>query len=307
MDIPSTKLTTVPNVPPCANLGNTNNKVGGSRRNWFFTYNNYLKSELNVINKHFDKICSKYVFQEEMGSCPHLQGHIKLKKKKRWSNIMDGCVATNSKKIHWEPTISGESATKYCSKVRSRNGKTYVKGFIIPEFIDCIQYKDLYNWQLKILDLIENDDNRTIHWFYEKTGNTGKSALCKYLAINNGALVLSNKGTDMKNGIVNYHKLFGFYPKLIVVDIPRSVDQKYLSWTGIEEIKNGLFFSSKYESGMVIMNSPCVLIFSNVRPNIRKISKDRWYIGQITSGSLVKYEMEEANDSSSDEDSEYTI
>lgn len=299
MEIPI--LTTVPNEPPCANLGNTNNKVGGSRRNWFFTYNNYLKSELNVINKHFDEICSKYVFQEEIGSCQHLQGHIQLKKKKRWSNIMDGCVATNSKKIHWEPTKSKDSATKYCTKIKSRNGKTFVKGFVIPEFIDCIQLKDFYEWQKEVLDLIENDNNRKIHWFYEKTGNTGKSALCKYLAIHNGALVLSNKGTDMKNGIVNYHKLTGFYPKLIVVDIPRSVDQKYLSWTGIEEIKNGLFFSSKYESGMVIMNSPCVLIFSNISPNRRKISNDRWVIKQIVSESLLDETGEGGNDGSEED------
>ena len=38
------------------------------------------------------------------------------------------------------------------------------------------------------------------------------------------------------------------------------------------------FFSGKYESGMVRYNKPHVIIFANCRPDIEKLSKDRWKV-----------------------------
>lgn len=66
-----------------------------------------------------------------------------------------------------------------------------------------------------------------------------------------------------------------------MIDIPRSVDIDFLSYTGIEEIKNGCFFCGKYESDMVIMPIPHIIIFSNEEPNVDKLSADRWDIKNI--------------------------
>ena len=49
----------------------------------------------------------------------------------------------------------------------------------------------------------------------------------------------------------------------------------------IEEIKNGCFASSKYESKMVIMNSPHILCFANELPDTQKLSRDRWNLHDL--------------------------
>lgn len=66
-------------------------------------------------------------------------------------------------------------------------------------------------------------------------------------------------------------------PRVILIDYARD-QESHISWQGIEEIKNGIFFNSKYESSMVIYNSPHVICFANFKPQEYKLSKDRWNI-----------------------------
>ena len=58
----------------------------------------------------------------------------------------------------------------------------------------------------------------------------------------------------------------------------------YLSYTGIEEVKNGCFFSQKYESAMVVMPYPTIIVFANEEPCYGKMSQDRWRVQQIGGG-----------------------
>jgi len=65
-----------------------------------------------------------------------------------------------------------------------------------------------------------------------------------------------------------------------VFDIPRT-NIDYLNYEAIESIKNGCFFSGKYECTQVIMNCPHVIIFANSPPLEHKLSIDRWHIINI--------------------------
>jgi hypothetical protein len=85
----------------------------------------------------------------------------------------------------------------------------------------------------------------------------------------------------MKNGIVEYKKTNGDTPELILINLPRSFNNDYLSYTGIEEVKDMCFYSGKYEGGMVIGNSPHIFIFSNEIPKTNELSIDRWNIYDI--------------------------
>lgn len=70
-------------------------------------------------------------------------------------------------------------------------------------------------------------------------------------------------------------------PKIIVFDIERS-RENFVSYGGIEEVKNGLFFSPKYEGGMCIYNSPHIFVFANFPPDETQLSEDRWNIINIS-------------------------
>ena len=45
-----------------------------------------------------------------------------------------------------------------------------------------------------------------------------------------------------------------------------GVSKILISWSGLEDVKNGCFASTKYECEMVIMNSPHLLWFADFEP-----------------------------------------
>lgn len=74
----------------------------------------------------------------------------------------------------------------------------------------------------------------------------------------------------------------GREPKVIVLDIPRNVPDDFISYTCIEELKNGLFLSGKYESQIgAFVDIPHIIVFSNREPDYDKMSRDRWRICRI--------------------------
>ena len=68
----------------------------------------------------------------------------------------------------------------------------------------------------------------------------------------------------MKNGVIQYKiNNDDCEPELIVINLPRSFNSEYLSYTGIEEVKDMCFYSGKYEGGQVVGNCPHLIIFAN--------------------------------------------
>lgn len=244
-------------------------------KNWFFTLNNYSDNDISILLNHPD--INKYCFQEEKGEngTPHLQGCIEFKTKVRPVGKFE------NKGFHWEKTKSVKAAIEYCSKIDTRNGKTYNKGYIIPKPLKLIKSEQLYEWQLFIMDILKSEpDDRSIYWFYETVGSVGKSQFAKYVAVTMQGIYLSGKAADMKYALVKYNENNGEFPEIVIIDIPRyNID--YLTYGGIEEIKNGIFFSTKYESTQAIFNSPHVIIFANSPPKLENMSMDRWNVYRI--------------------------
>lgn len=102
-----------------------------------------------------------------------------------------------------------------------------------------------------------------------------------------GAIILSGKGADVRNGVVQYYRDTGTHPRLILYNIPRSAGGEYVSYEGIENIKDMCFYSGKYEGGMICGPCPHLLIFANCPPDIEKLSQDRWVIKEITDDDLL--------------------
>lgn len=269
-------------------MANGNTKRLPAYKNWCFTLNNYstddTKNILGTLGTLVLAHGAKYIFQEEQGEngTKHLQGFIDFGKRVReptkefsWTN-----------KIHWEKARSRKHAIAYCHKSETRVGEIYTN-IEFAEEIEVLPVEEMASWQKEVISIVEGPrDKRTIHWFWEPEGGIGKTALSKYLALKHEALILSGKATDMYYGIIKYaEKRSGKFPKIIILDVPRSTTN-FISFQGIESVKNGLFFSSKYESDMCIFNCPHVLIFANEYPDTTKLSKDRWDIRKIEDGEL---------------------
>lgn len=149
------------------------------------------------------------------------------------------------------------------------------------KFMESFKPRPFQKW---LLDLVSVPaDNRTIVWLWEPTGCTGKTTIAQYMHRMYGAILVGGKSDNMKYALVRFRELVKMDPKIVIVDIPRSVYR--ISGTtinGIEELKNGLFFAGKYESGMVDSSSPThMIVISNHVPPVNKFSKDRWKIVKI--------------------------
>jgi len=251
-------------------------------KGWCFTLNNYTNEHLEIISSIVPQVCDKWIVAKETGDSgtDHLQGWINLKDKARPSSIFP------IKQIHWEKQKGSiVDNQKYCSK----EGSVWLSHGL-PRPLRRLACEDnLYDWQKFICDEIEKEaDDRKIIWFYSKEGNVGKTTFCKYLHRRYGAICLGGKSADMKHGVVEYVKQHETTPEIIVCNLPRSFNKDYLSYTGIEEVKDMFFYSGKYEGGMVDGNPPHLIIFANEKPDESKVSHDRWFIRRIDRDVLFK-------------------
>ncbi len=241
-------------------------------RIWFITYNNFTKIGKTHLIGWFEKNCKKYIMQEEDEGTPHLQGVVQLK----WQKSFDQLKKVNDK-IHWEICRDLEAAIEYCSDPEKRKGEIYQFGFP-DKLIDPMEGLTEYKWQEAISKILAGKpDNRKIHWVYDCQGNAGKTSYCKSQCMKSKkTLYLGGRATDMKYAITECIQE-GLYPDVLLIDVPRTLEGDF-SYEGLESIKNGIFFSSKYESKMVMFNIPHVIVFSNWLPIRNMLSIDRWHI-----------------------------
>lgn len=68
-----------------------------------------------------------------------------------------------------------------------------------------------------------------------------------------------------------------------IFDMARCNDSRWWPWTFIENIKNGIFMSTKYQGGIKIFDIPKVVMFMNVEPDMDKLSADRYDLMYIWS------------------------
>lgn len=252
----------------------------------------------NVLLEWCKTNCKYWIFSYELGEkeeTPHIQGYFEYKKKKR---ITEDKILKQYNP-HYKICKGDKAAnTLYCIKEgRDINcsDPRYIELIKEDKELNVLTKEQLYEWQKNIINIIEQKpDDRTINWIFEGQGNKGKSALCKYICFNHNAICVGGKATDIKYGILKFKEEFDYYPRIVIIDLPRSYDNNFLNYHAIEEIKNGLFFSTKYECKQVIMNSPHILIFSNKKPETEKLSEDRWNIINIE-------EKNENNDETDDE------
>ena len=265
-------------------VGNTKtpSKQISASKHWCFTLK-FENSSNSSISSILEPLCEKYIFQREIGDSEtkyeHWQGYLMFKKKMRPMGIglPKGC--------HWEKCRSPKHSIAYCSKEDTayKPIQRFMKGIKVPRGLMKVTYDMLRPWQKDIANNHKEPCtmfDRIINWYWEPTGNIGKSVLSKYFVDQLGAIIISGKGNDCLYAIQQYVEKNGEGPDIIIMDIPRCID--HISWNAIESAKNGCFFSGKYEGGMVRYNTPHIIIFSNEQPDIYKLSLDRWNIVELS-------------------------
>lgn len=164
----------------------------------------------------------------------------------------------------------------FVSLYRSRHAK---KQKIIPN--------GFRKWQKWTIHLVNRDPHeREVYWFYDPEGGNGKTWMSKYLIQQYpGQIFYSNggKAADI---------LFGYQgEKVVIFDYTRDY-QEYVGYGAMEQLKNGIMYSPKYQSVLKHFDTPHVIIFANFKPDFTKLSKDRWRIIEFVNHEVyLKYEL----------------
>lgn len=220
-----------------------------------------------LIRSKLSEVCDKYSFQLEKGEKTdylHYQIYCHTKQKMRMTAFKKRFGNT----IHYERVQDFDKAFAYCQKEETRQAGPWV----YPPEIRVIHPNDMYPWQRNIVKMCEEEpDNRTIHWYWEPEGRTGKTTLAKYLCVKKDAVFVSGK----KNDVLYAASIKD--SRIYIIGYSRDKED-YVSYDALECLKDGIYFCSKYESNMVCRNPPHVIVFANFAPDITKLSKDRWNI-----------------------------
>lgn len=244
-------------------------------RAWFFTLNN-PKNHGFCSEKHVFEILElqnpiAIVMQLEEGEethTPHYQGGVYFK-----HQVSFKTMKALSNAFRWACVGNWKKTILYCTKPETRIGGPWSKNIDISHTISSMP--DPVGWQLNVLDIIKGEpDPRKIYWFWEAKGNSGKSSLCTWLMDNRGARVVSGTCKDILYILAELES----FPKIIVIDIPRSNDAAHISYQLIEQLKSGRLCSTKYKGVIKRFNIPHILIFANIEPDMLSLSLDRWEI-----------------------------
>lgn len=279
-------------MPPRKKKANTRNTqehtAGGNTktpavrsRSWCFTINNPTDTPdtLNTLLSGVAQNC-RLVFQLEKGEngTEHYQGLVTYKNAVTFATMKQAHGSA-----HWERTLYDDKALLYVTKEDTRIKGPWLYGDIVlpqrQKKMRLLAQEQFKAWQIELIDILKGEaDLRTIHWYWEPTGNAGKTAIAKYICASTefrdkNPLVVAGKAADVLNAVCTSVKK-GRDPQIVIWDVPRSVED-HISWQAIESVKNGFFYSGKYEGGQCMFDNPHVVIFANIPPPKGHLSEDR--------------------------------
>lgn len=265
---------------------------------WCFTCNNPPRSPSSVVSV-LTSLNAAFCFQLETGDSgtPHYQGVVRFRVKRAFSTVVKKTAAALPG-AHWERCKALASAIAYCQKPEGRVAGPWigrpVSGAVagpkqealfrlVQAPTDRYEEARASPWQKDLLQTLSlPPDSRTVHWFYETVGGVGKSCMARHLvgfAWAGRAIIVSGRAADIRHRFISFAGENGA-PALVIVDIPR-VSKGHFSVAAIEDIKNGIISSSKYEGGQLVFDPPHVVVFSNDPPPWSAMSLDRWNVRHI--------------------------
>lgn len=129
-------------------------------------------------------------------------------------------------------------------------------------------------WQADLRDHLLLQDDRKICFVVDEEGGAGKSYLAKLLMRDYKCWYSTGgKQADLALSYARPDYVIGIF------DLVRNPEDKDFHPYGFaEQLKNGIFFSSKYNSTMRVIQQPRVVWLMNQAPNREKLSADRYCV-----------------------------
>lgn len=223
--------------------------------------NRILKREWKEIIKTHD--IHKWIIAKETGQGGYEHWQVRLATNLTFEQL---------KNIFPEAHI--EQSTEWSDYERKE--ANYVCSEDTSDILRC-RYGKLRENQRKILQQVYAQSDRGIHVVFDERGGSGKSFLCRWLFERNiGFYVPPTVRTTQ--GIIQFVASGYRGQRIIVIDIPRSSRWTNELYEGIEAIKDGLVYDTRYSAKMKDIWGVKILCLTNTRPKLSALSTDRWNI-----------------------------
>lgn len=255
----------------------------------------------DYVQQVFRKLCKKWTFQLERGEQRternpdgylHHQCRVSFHKKA----VRNSVVAMLLEELdNFKVTPSSNNSQKgeafYCMKEQTRvDGPWTDRDVVMPALrtIKKMEECGLKPWQNDLLWQVDKYDDRRIHVIIDKSGNSGKTSLMKYVYVKKLGMLVPPM--NCMEDLVQFCMNFPNKP-LYVIDMPRSMPKKHLAsmYAGIETIKSGILYDKRYQGRFMLMDEPNVVVCTNVEPKSKYLSVDRWKLWTIVDEELVDY------------------
>ena len=155
------------------------------------------------------------------------------------------------------------------------------------ELCDDDHVLPLCSWQKDVLETIEQQkrdrDDRHIILVVDPVGHSGKSYFMRYMTTFKGAIRLPStlaSATAAMQFLCSSAKLKEDYTHTIMMDVPRAISKKHW-WAmaqGLDAIKQGFLYDTRYSGKEKVIEPPIVIAFSNYEPPEGILSEDVFVI-----------------------------
>ena len=145
-------------------------------------------------------------------------------------------------------------------------------------------------WQKALLEYIK-PSTREVIWVIGKHGNEGKSWFQEYMESKFGwEKVICGMDIKMKKGSICHvlSKRSLMTIDTFLFDVGKANTDDGVNYELLEKIKNGRTVAAKFDSKELKFKTPnTVVVFSNEKPDVSELSKDRWKIFRIRDDDLI--------------------
>ena len=147
--------------------------------------------------------------------------------------------------------------------------------------IEAVEWRP---WQMDILEYVNNPTKRRIIWIVGKNGNEGKTFFQDKIEEQYGRHRVFQMELDESSRDILHimKKCVDMQTDIFLFNITKSVYINDVNYKILEKIKDGKATSIKYHAKKMRFKTPnVILVFSNMYPNTREFSEDRWLIFKI--------------------------
>lgn len=288
---------------------NPGNTKGIRARGWVFTLNNWSEEEYDTLTQLFYNESDSFIIGKEIApttGTPHLQGYVyfsnpryfnalkDINKRIRWAKAKgtkqqnaNYCGEDGQYLSHNMPTVKPKKKKKSLSETLNRFKQEVLSDEYNNDNVTWKPFQDL------LLNIINNKpNNRWIYWFYENKGNTGKTYIEKYIACKYNVILMDGKKDNIFHQVFKHIEDTQTMPEICIANVTRN-GLEYINYDVLENLKDGVIFSGKYEGGKLIFKHPHVICLSNHLPDINSLSLDRWIIYEIINGNPIPKDVED--------------